>query len=64
MMTEMERKLIALIKIVKERYYEIASLKNQMNVGMFLSQIPTVKVTDKGKAIILENQSQHSTMIA
>ncbi|MCQ7416344.1 retrotransposon gag domain-containing protein, partial [Salmonella enterica] len=65
-MVELERKVNMLMKAVEERDCEIASLKNHIESRDIAesSQTPAAKNIDKGKAVMQENQPQHSTSIA
>lgn len=66
-MAEMERKINLLMKVVDERDHEIAALKEQMQTRETAesSQTPVVKVDDKGKNVVQENQpQQQSTSVA
>ncbi|KAA0032104.1 ty3-gypsy retrotransposon protein [Cucumis melo var. makuwa] len=64
-MTELEKKINMLMNAVKEKDYEIASLKNHIESRDVAesSHKHTVKNTDKGKAIMQESQPQNSTSI-
>ncbi|TYK20963.1 ty3-gypsy retrotransposon protein [Cucumis melo var. makuwa] len=64
-MTELEKKINMLMNAVKEKDYEIASLKNHIESRDVaeLSHKHTVKNTDKGKAIMQECQPQNLTSI-
>ncbi|TYK09793.1 ty3-gypsy retrotransposon protein [Cucumis melo var. makuwa] len=64
-MTELEKKVNMLMKVVEERDYEIAFLKNHIEShdAAESSHKHTVKNTDKGKAVMQESQSQNSTSI-
>ncbi|TYK25824.1 ty3-gypsy retrotransposon protein [Cucumis melo var. makuwa] len=65
-MAELEKKINMLIKAVKERDYEIASLKNHIESrdATESSYTHTIKNADKGKTIIQESQPQNLTSIA
>ncbi|KAA0065361.1 ty3-gypsy retrotransposon protein [Cucumis melo var. makuwa] len=65
-MAEMERKINFLIKAVEERDHEIAALKDQMKACETVesSKTPTVKVDNKGKVVLQENQTEKSISIA
>ncbi|KAA0066007.1 ty3-gypsy retrotransposon protein [Cucumis melo var. makuwa] len=65
-MTEMERKINFLMKVVKERDHETAALKDQMKACETAksSKTSVVKANDKGKAVLFENQTQQPISIA
>ncbi|KAA0056121.1 ty3-gypsy retrotransposon protein [Cucumis melo var. makuwa] len=65
-MAELEKKVNMLMKVVEERDYEIAFLKNHIESrdAAESSHKHTVKNTDKGKAVMQESQPQNSTSIA
>lgn len=65
-MTELEKKVNMLLKVVEERDYEIASLKNHIESrdAAESSHTPIVKNNDKWKNVLQDNQSQDSTSIA
>ncbi|KAA0037644.1 ty3-gypsy retrotransposon protein [Cucumis melo var. makuwa] len=65
-MAKMERKINFLMKVVEERDYEIAALKDQINACETAesSKAPAVNVDDKEKAVLQENQMQQSMSIA
>ena len=65
-MTELEKKVNMLLKVVEERDYEIASLKNHIEShdAAESSHTPAVKNNDKGKKVSLDSQPQDSTSIA
>ncbi|KAA0033935.1 ty3-gypsy retrotransposon protein [Cucumis melo var. makuwa] len=62
--TEMERKINFLMKVIEERDHEIAALKDQMKACETgeSSQTPVVKATDKGKNVVQENQPQQQSV--
>ena len=64
-MTKLEKKVNMLMKVVEERDYEIASLKNHIDRrdAAELSNMHIVKNANKGKTIMQENQPQNSTSI-
>ncbi|KAA0051467.1 ty3-gypsy retrotransposon protein [Cucumis melo var. makuwa] len=53
-MTEMERKVNFLMKVVEERDHEITISREQMRTHETVesSQTPIVKATDKGKNVV------------
>ena len=59
-MAEIERKINLLMKVVDERDHEITALKEYMQTHEKpqSSQTPIVKVCDKGKNVVQENQPQ------
>ncbi|KAA0058360.1 ty3-gypsy retrotransposon protein [Cucumis melo var. makuwa] len=59
-MTEMERKINFLMKVLEERDHKIAALKDQMQTRETVesSQTFVVKASDKGKFVVRENQPQ------
>ncbi|KAA0032672.1 ty3-gypsy retrotransposon protein [Cucumis melo var. makuwa] len=63
-MTEMERKINFLRKVVEERDHEITALKDQMKACETAesSQTPVVKAIDKGKNVMQENQPQQQSV--
>ncbi|KAA0067008.1 ty3-gypsy retrotransposon protein [Cucumis melo var. makuwa] len=65
-MTEMEKKINFLKKVVEERDHEIASLKDQTKEGETAESNKTlvVKTDDKGKGVLQENQTQPSISVA
>ncbi|TYK27123.1 ty3-gypsy retrotransposon protein [Cucumis melo var. makuwa] len=65
-MAELEKKVNMLMKVVEEREYAIASLKNHIKSrdAAESSHKHTIKNTDKGKAVMQESQPQNSTSIA
>ncbi|KAA0025793.1 ty3-gypsy retrotransposon protein [Cucumis melo var. makuwa] len=65
-MTELEKKVNMLMKAVKERDFEIASLKKHIESrdATESSHTHTIKNVDKGKAIMQESQPHNSTSIA
>ncbi|KAA0051517.1 ty3-gypsy retrotransposon protein [Cucumis melo var. makuwa] len=65
-LAELEKKVNMLMKVVEERDYEIASLKNHIESrdAAESSHKHTVKNTDKGKTVMQEIQPQNSTSIA
>ena len=65
-MTELEKKVNMLLKVVEERDYEIASLKNHIESrdAAESSHKPAVKSIDKGNKVLQDNQPQDSTSIA
>ncbi|KAA0068081.1 ty3-gypsy retrotransposon protein [Cucumis melo var. makuwa] len=64
-MVELEKKVNMVMKVVEERDYEIASLKNHIESHDVAesSHTYTVKDTDIGKAVMQESQPQNSTSI-
>ncbi|KAA0025377.1 ty3-gypsy retrotransposon protein [Cucumis melo var. makuwa] len=64
-MAELEKKVNMLMKVVEERDYEIAFLKNHIESrdAAESSHKHTVKNTNKGKAVMQESQPQNSTSI-
>ncbi|KAA0054701.1 ty3-gypsy retrotransposon protein [Cucumis melo var. makuwa] len=64
-MTEMERKINFLMKVIEERDHQIAALKDQMKACEIVKsrKTPNVKANDKGKAMLQENQTQQSISI-
>ncbi|TYK05028.1 ty3-gypsy retrotransposon protein [Cucumis melo var. makuwa] len=60
---KMERKINLLMKIVEERDHEIVALREQMQTRETtkLSQTLIVKVGDKGKNVMQENQPQQQS---
>ncbi|KAA0032448.1 ty3-gypsy retrotransposon protein [Cucumis melo var. makuwa] len=65
-MAKLKKKVNMLIKVLEERDYEIAFLKNHIESRDTAesSHKHTVKNTDKGKAVMRESQPQNSTSIA
>ncbi|TYK04956.1 ty3-gypsy retrotransposon protein [Cucumis melo var. makuwa] len=63
---EMERKINLLVKVVEERDHKITAFRDQMWTceSTESSKTPLVKADDKGKAVLQENQMQHSISIA
>ncbi|KAA0053249.1 ty3-gypsy retrotransposon protein [Cucumis melo var. makuwa] len=59
-------KINMLMKVVKEKDYEIASLKNHIKShdATESSHTHTVENADKGKTVMQESQPQNSTSIA
>ena len=59
--TELEKKISMLIKGIRERDYEIASLKNHIKScdATKLSHTHSIKNTNKGKAVMQESQPQN-----
>ncbi|KAA0054550.1 ty3-gypsy retrotransposon protein [Cucumis melo var. makuwa] len=57
-MTAMERKIDLLMKVVEERDHEITVLREHMQIRETVesNQTPVVKVNDKGKNVVQENQ--------
>ncbi|KAA0068122.1 ty3-gypsy retrotransposon protein [Cucumis melo var. makuwa] len=65
-MTKMEGKINLLIKVVEERDHEIVALEDQMKACETIesSQASIVKVNDKGKFVLEENQMQQFIYVA
>ncbi|KAA0050708.1 ty3-gypsy retrotransposon protein [Cucumis melo var. makuwa] len=65
-MTKLEKKINMLIKVVEERDYEIASLKNHIESrdATESSHTYTAKNIDKGKAVMQECPRHDSSSIA
>ncbi|KAA0031754.1 ty3-gypsy retrotransposon protein [Cucumis melo var. makuwa] len=65
-MAELEKKVNMLMKVVEERDFEIALLKNHIESrdAAESSHTHTIKNANKGKAIMQESQPQNSTSIA
>ncbi|KAA0051896.1 retrotransposon gag protein [Cucumis melo var. makuwa] len=63
-MTEMERKVNFLIKVVEERDHEITALRGQMQTRETTesSQTLVVKAIHKGKNVVQENQPQQQSV--
>ncbi|KAA0053482.1 ty3-gypsy retrotransposon protein [Cucumis melo var. makuwa] len=65
-MTEIERKINFLMKVVEERDHKIVALKEQMKACETAesSKTPIVKAGNKGKVVLQENQTHYSIFIA
>ncbi|KAA0032365.1 ty3-gypsy retrotransposon protein [Cucumis melo var. makuwa] len=57
-MTELEKKINMLMKVVEERDYEIASLKNHIESCDTTEESHTVKNTNKEKTVMQESRPQ------
>ncbi|TYK25898.1 ty3-gypsy retrotransposon protein [Cucumis melo var. makuwa] len=65
-MTEMERNINLLMKVVEERNHEISALRDQMRTCETAESNKTsiFKADDKEKAVLQENQMQQSISVA